>query len=347
MSPRAADEDDAGEVPHPRRTPVLFGHAAAEAALLSAYRSGRVPHAVLLAGPPGIGKATLAYRMARFVLAHPDPAARAVQEAASLFVEPKNPVTRRIAAQAQPDLLVIERTVNDKGVLHKQIAVNDIRKTIGFFGSTAGEGGWRIAIVDAVDELNKSGANALLKILEEPPARALLLLVSHSAARVPATLRSRCRTVTLRPLAQDEVAAAVAAATQANADDAEIVAAAAAADGAVARALAFLDEGALDLRQQAVDLLDKLPATDAKALHALGEALAGTDPQPLAAFIDTINAWLSRRLTREQNALDRMARLAEASENINRAVRDAETYNLERKPLVFGIFGLLAEATRG
>ncbi|MFZ3311864.1 MAG: DNA polymerase III subunit delta', partial [Xanthobacteraceae bacterium] len=112
-------------------------------------------------------------------------------------------------------------------------------------------------------------------------------------------------------------------------------------------ALAFLDEGALDLRQQAVDLLDKLPATDAKALHALGEALAGTDPQPLAAFIDTINAWLSRRLTREQNALDRMARLAEASENINRAVRDAETYNLERKPLVFGIFGLLAEATRG
>ena len=347
MSRRGTDEGDIEEVPHPRITTALFGHASAEAALLSAYRSGRVPHAFLLSGPLGIGKATLAYRMARFVLAHPDPAMRDVQQAASLFVDPKNPVARRIAAQAQPDLLVIERTLNDKGVLHKQIAVEDIRKTVGFFGSTAGEGGWRVAIVDAVDELNRSGANALLKILEEPPRRALLLLVSHSAARVPATLRSRCRIVTLRPLAEAEVAAAAAAAMQSTADDAEIAAAAAAADGSVARALALLDAGALDLRRQALDLLDRLPATDAKALHTLGEALAGTDPAPLAAFIDTINGWLSQRLTREQNALGRMARLAEASESINRAARDAETYNLERKPLVFGVFGLLAEATRG
>ena len=347
MSPRAANEDDAGEVPHPRLSSMLFGHAVAEAALLSAYRSGRVPHAFLLAGPPGIGKATLAYRMARFVLAHPDPAAREVREATSLSVDPEDPVARRIAAQAQPDLLVIERTLNDKGVLHKQIAVEDIRKTVSFFGSTAGEGGWRIAIVDAVDELNRSGANALLKILEEPPERALLLLVSHSAARVPATLRSRCRIVTLRPLPAGDVAAAAAAAMQSSADDPDIAAAAAAADGSVSRALALLDEGALDLCRQAIALLDRLPSTDAKALHALGDALAGTDAAPLAAFLDTINAWLSQRLTREGNALDRMARLAEASERINTAARDAETYNLERKPLVFGVFGLLAEATRG
>jgi len=348
MSPRGADEDDdIVETSHPRATTVLFGHAVAEAALLSAYRSGRVPHAFLVAGPPGIGKATLAYRMARFVLAHPDPAAREVQAANSLLVDADHPVARHIAAQAQPDLLVIERTLNDKGVLHKQIQVDDIRKTVTFFGSTAGEGGWRIAIVDAVDELNKSGANALLKVLEEPPRRALLLLVSHSAARVPATLRSRCRILTLRPLAEAEVAAAVAAASGAAADDADIAVAAAAADGSVARALAFLDEGALALRQQALELLDRLPALDGRALHALGEAIAGTDPQPLAAFVDTVNVWLAQRLTREHDALERMARLAGASENINRAARDAEIYNLERKPLVFSVFGLLAEATRG
>src|ERR1700735_3066963 len=318
MSPRAAtDDDDIDEVPHPRITTELFGHAAAEAALLAAYRSGRVPHAFLIAGPQGIGKATLAYRMARFVLAHPDPAAPDVQAAGSLAVDAKNPVARRIAAQAQPDLLILERTLNDKGVLHKQIAVEDIRRTVAFFGSTAREGGWRIAIVDAVDELNKSSANALLKVLEEPPQRALLLLVSHSAARVPATLRSRCRILTLRPLVETDVAAAVAMATGSPADDAEVIAAAAAADGSVSRALAFLDSDALELRQRALDLLDKLPTLDTGALHALGEAIAGTDPLPLAAFLDTINAWLSLRLDRDRGEIGRLARLADASERIN------------------------------
>jgi DNA polymerase-3 subunit delta' len=115
----------------------------------------------------------------------------------------------------------------------------------------------------------------------------------------------------------------------------------------VSRALALLDGDALELRQQALDLLDKLPAVDAGALHALGEAIAGTDPQPLAAFLDTINAWLSSRLDRDRGEVGRLNRLADASARINAAARDVETYNLERKPLVFGVFGLLAEATRG
>jgi DNA polymerase-3 subunit delta' len=315
MSPQPREPT---ETPHPRATAALFGHAGAENVLLAAYRSGRVPHAFLIVGGKGIGKATLAYRTARFVLAHPDPAAAEVKAAASLAVDPEHPVARRIAAQAQGDLLVLERTFNDKGVLRQQIAVDDVRRTVSFFGSTAGEGGWRIAIVDAVDELNRSGANALLKVLEEPPQRTLLLLVSHSAARVPPTLRSRCRILTLRPLAANEVALA-----------------------------AFLDEDALALRQAALDELERLPAVDSNALHALGDALAGTDPQPLTAFVDTVNVWLSQRLDGNPAEIGRMARLAEAWERINQAARDVETYNLERKPLVFGVFGWLAEATRG
>jgi DNA polymerase-3 subunit delta' len=345
MSPQASEDDS--ETPHPRAVQVLFGHADAEAALLAAYRSGRIPHAFLIVGPKGIGKATLAYRMARFVLAHPNPAVPEVKAATSLAVDRDNPVARRIAAQGQPDLLILERTLNDKGVLHKQIRVEDVRESVPFFGSTAREGGWRVAIVDAVDELNASGANALLKVLEEPPQRALLLLVSHFASRVLPTIRSRCRILTLRPLDEGDVAAAVAAATGSAATDPEIIAAAAASDGSVARALALLDGDALELRQQALDLLDRLPALDTKALHALGEAIAGTDPLPLAAFLDTINVWLSRRLDRDQGEIGRLNRLAEASERINEAAREAEIYNLERKPLVFGVFGLLAAATRG
>jgi DNA polymerase III subunit delta' len=344
-----ASEEEAAETPYPRATADLFGHAGAEAAFLAGYRGARVPHAFLIVGPKGIGKATLAYRIARFVLAHPDPAAPAVQKAKSLAVDANDPVARRVAAQGQGDLLVLQRTPNEKGVLRQQIAVDDVRRTVSFFGSTAGEGGWRIAIVDAVDELNRSSANALLKVLEEPPERALLLLVSHAAARVPPTLRSRCRLITLRPLTEPDVAAAVAAATGTTATDPQVHAAAAAAEGSVARALALLDEDALALRQQALDLLDGLPALDPNAMHALGDALAGTDPQPLASFIDTVNAWLSGRLDREgrdRAAIGRLARLAEVWERINQAARDAAEYNLERKPLVFSVFGLLAEATR-
>jgi DNA polymerase III subunit delta' len=342
-----ADEDDEAEAPHPRAVTTLFGHQAAEQAMLAAYRSGRVPHAFLIVGPKGIGKATLAYRMARFVLAHPDPAAAAVQDAASLAVSSDHPVARRVVARAQGDLLVLERTVNERGVLRQQIAVDDVRRTVSFFGSTAGEGGWRIAIVDAVDELNASGANALLKILEEPPQRALLLLISHSAARVPATLRSRCCVIRLRPLAEADVAAAVSAGTGSAASDPQVAAAAAAAEGSVFRALALLDEDALELRQRATALLERLPALNTDALHALGDALAGTDPQPLATFVDTINAWLSRRVEAAPEEIGRLARLADAWERINCSARDAATYNLERKPFVFGVFGLLAEATRG
>ena len=344
MSPAAIEPEEA---PAPRLTDVLYGHADAEAALLAAYRDGRLPHAFLLLGPKGIGKATLAYRMARFVLAHPDPTVPQVQAATSLAVDPGHPVARRMAAQAQGDLLVLERTANEKGVLRQQIAVEHVRRTVPFFGATAGEGGWRVAIIDAVDELNRAGANALLKVLEEPPHRALLLLVCNSAARVPATLRSRCRVLTLRPLTAGEVAAALAAAAGRASNDPQIQAAAAAAEGSVGRAFAFLDGEALALRQRALDQLDRLPALDTGALHGLGDALAGTDPQPLAAFVDTVNAWLAQRLDRNQTDIDRLARLAEAWERINQAARDAETYNLERKPLVFSVFGLLAEATRG
>jgi len=343
---RRSREEDV-EPPHARETTAFFGHAAAERALLDAYRGGRIPHAWLIGGPPGIGKATLAYRMARFVHAHPDPAAPAVQAAASLAIDPEHPAVRRIAARAHGGLLVLERTEGESGALRTVITVDEVRRTIGFFGRTAGEGGWRICIVDSADELQyPQGSNALLKILEEPPRRALLLLASHAPGRLLPTIRSRCRQLALRPLAPEDIARAAAAALGRSADEEEVAEAAAAADGSVGRAVQLLAGDALKVRERVTELLAALPSVDAMALHALGDALGRADPQAFAAFVDTVRDWLTARLGRGSGEPARLAQVAEVWEKLNGAAREVEVFNLDRKPMVFAVFGLLAEAAR-
>jgi DNA polymerase-3 subunit delta' len=332
----------------PRTNSFLYGHADAEHTLLDAYRSGRLPHAWLIAGPLGIGKATLAYRMARFVLSHPDPNSPSVATAASLAVDADEPVARRIAVQAHGALLVLERTINEKtGKLRQDVQVDDVRRTVSFFGSTAAEEGWRIVVVDSVDELNPNGANALLKVLEEPPRRSLLLLVSHSTARVLPTIRSRCRVLMLRPLSAEDVAHAAAAAIGGDASDPGVIAAAAAAEGSVRRVLALLDRNTLDLRNRIVSLLDRLPAVEPQGMHMIGDRLFGTDPATLAAFVDTVNGWFAARVRAGAQQSAMLHRLALAFEKFNAAARETEEFNLERKPLVFNTFAWLAEACRG
>jgi DNA polymerase-3 subunit delta' len=344
----ARQVETAAAIAHPRETLALFGHRDAELALLDAYRSGRIPHAWLIGGAQGIGKATLAYRMARFVLAHRDPLAPAVQAARTLAVDPSHPVARHVAAGAHGGLLTLERTLNDKGVMRTVITVDETRETISFFGSTAAVEGWRVCIVDTVDELNANAANALLKVLEEPPRQSLFLLVSHAPARVLPTIQSRCRKLPLRPLAIGDVIKAAAAASHRPVDDPALTEAADAAEGSVARALTLLGGDALKLHQRTASLLNTLPQIDPRELHALGDALGGSDRVALAAFIDTVDRWVTERLRADDinaNAnLPRLARLAEVWEKINRAARDTAEYNLERKPLVFSVFGLLAEA---
>jgi DNA polymerase III subunit delta' len=333
---------------HPRETNALFGHREAEQALLNAYRSGRIPHAWLIGGAQGIGKATLAYRMAKFVLAHRNPGAAEVQGASTLQIERSDPVARHVAAGAHGSLLTLERTLNDKGVLRTVITVDETRETISFFGSTAAVEGWRVCIVDTVDELNPNAANALLKILEEPPRQSLFLLVSHAPARVLSTILSRCRKLPLRPLAIADVVGAAALAANIASDDPALAEAAEAAEGSVARALTLLGGDALKLQQKTTALLATLPRVDPRELHALGDALGLSDRVALAAFIDSVDRWVGARLrTENANAeLPRLARLAEVWENISRAARETQDYNLERKPLVFSVFGQLAEATR-
>lgn len=332
----------------PRETTSLYGHNEAEATLLDAYRGGQCPHAWLIGGAQGIGKATLAYRMARFVLAQPLPQAPSVQNASSLAIDAEHPAARHIAAGTHGGLLVLERTLNDRGVLRTEISVDNVRETVAFFGSTAAAGGWRVCIVDTVEELNANSANALLKVLEEPPARSLFLLISNAPARVLPTIQSRCRKLKLRPLDPADVARAAADAAEIAPTDASLQEVAALAEGSVARALMLLGGATLGLQQRMETMLQALPQVDPKALHGLGDALAGTDRVALLTFADTVERWLGRQLAGSDPKADlpRLARLSEVWEKVTRAVRDTQDYNLERKPLVFSVFGMLAEAMR-
>jgi DNA polymerase III subunit delta' len=341
------DEDADVAPPPPRETLRWFGHEEAERTLLDAYRSGRMPHAWLIGGPPGIGKATLAYLMARFVLAHPDSSAPQLQSASSLALPPDDRAVRLVSAQGHPDLLVLERRPGESGALRTVIAVEDVRRLVPFLGSTAGEAGWRVVVVDSADELNAAGANALLKLLEEPPRRCLFLIVSHAPGRLLATIRSRCRRLLLRPLAGADIARAVGAALGRDPNDTGVQKAASAADGSVAHAIALLGGPLLAVRERVIELLARLPQTDPRAMHALGESLERADRLVLATFVDVVRDWLSARLAREQGQGGHLMRLAQAWDDVNRTAREVETFNLERKPLVFRIFGWLAEAARG
>ena len=346
--PAAASEEpedgDSG-APRPRETAVLFGHGTAERTFLAAWHSGRVPHAWLLGGEPGIGKATLAYRMARFVLAHPDPAHG--PGADTLAVDPAYPAARRVAAGSHADLLVLERTPDDRtGRMRTVITVDQVRRLSGFFGSTAGEGGWRVAVVDRADELKYPEAcNALLKMLEEPPPRSLFLLVSQAPGRLLPTIRSRCRLMALRPLGQEDVVRAAAAALGAP-PSADVVAA---ARGSVARAIALADGRAGAVREKVAELLAALPDPDPRALHALADTLDRDRDRGglLEVFADAVRDWLSARLAADAADLARLARFADLWERLNRSVGEAQTFHLEKKPLVFLLFRLAADAVRG
>ena len=346
MSKRSEEPQLAARLP--RETVSLYGHREAEGVLLDAYRGGQCPHAWLIGGPHGIGKATLAYRMARFVLAQPVPSAPAVQNAESLAVDASHPAARHIAAGTHGGLLVLERTLNDRGVLRTEISVDAARETVPFFGSTSADGGWRVCIVDTVDELNANSANALLKVLEEPPARSLFLLVSNAPARVIPTIQSRCRKLNLRALEAADVVRAVTDATGMSADDRTLTEAAGLAEGSVARALMLLGGETLGLQHKTEALLKALPQVDPKGLHGLGNSLAGTDRAALLAFVDTLERWMAAQLRAggPRTDLPRLARLSEVWEKIGRAVRETQEFNLERKPLVFSVFGMLAEAMR-
>jgi len=292
--------------PHPRETGRLFGQDAAERGLLGAWAEGRLHHAWLLRGPRGVGKATLAYRIARALIAD-GPGSGAAEglfgaEAPAIPTSldaPENcPVAARIRAQSEPRLAVLRRTVGERtGRLRTQISVDDVRSVKRFLSLTAADGGWRAVIVDAADEMNSSAANALLKVLEEPPARTGLLLVSHSPAALLPTIRSRCRSLDLRPLGAEALAAALAEAgapvAAAQAEPLAIL-----AGGSVGEALRLAAGGGVALYDRLVALHGRGKGIERAAMVELAEQVAGRGAEASYELVARLTLTLLGRLAR-------------------------------------------------
>ncbi len=342
-----------GDLPHPRDRAALHGHAEAERGLLHAYRSGRLAHAWLIGGPRGVGKATLAWRFARFVLAHPDPGAPEVAAARDLGVPQGHPVWARLGAGSHGDLAVLRREWNDRSKrFFDEIRVDDVRKVLGLFQRSAGAGGYRVCVIDSADDLNRSSANALLKLVEEPPPRALFLIVAHRPAQVLPTILSRCRRLPLGPLGPDALRAAV---TDVLAEAGAPIPAAldpvlARSGGSAGRALALLDDARSILDGALRAELDRLPALDWRALHALADRLVAADRAGAAdVVLDTVLDWLDARardLARAATPPRRLAPLAEVWDKVRGAAREAEALNLDTRPLLLSVFADLAQAVR-
>jgi DNA polymerase III subunit delta' len=372
---------DGTSPPEPRRNPDLLGHESAERQFLAAWQAGRVPHAWLITGPEGIGKATLAYRIARFVLS-----GGGEQGGAGLFgsapppeetllrIEPGHPVFRRVASGGHADLMSLERSFagtddDDKDPRDRKrktvIGIDEVREAGAFLRLTPAEGGWRVLIVDSADEMNPNAANGILKMLEEPPKRALILLISHAPSRLLPTIRSRCCALRLAPLADDTVATLIGRyrADIAAEDAAGLVRL---GEGSVGRALALAEEGALDLYRDIVALLTQLPRPDTAALHAFGDRLGRQGAESAFRTAGALIAWWIGRMIRDGAAgLDTppvvpeeagcAARLLAASgvdrwlevwDKITRLLDQTDRLHLDRKQVVLNVFAELGSAAR-
>ena len=349
---------------HPRQTPVLLGQDPAQKRMLDIVRSGKMAHAWLLTGPEGVGKATFAYHLSRFLFKHPR-ADDIPANADTLHVSPDDRIFHQVAALGATDLMVLRPGFDDRRKrLRSEITVNEVRQVNRFFNHTAGSGGWRICIIDNADQMNVSAANAVLKILEEPPGQTLFLLISHTPNRLLPTIRSRCSTLVLDRLAETDIARIIDA--QQNESlaiptaDRDILIRLAA--GSAGRALMLAAGGGAAIYRDIQAIMSTLPRLDLAAGHALADRLGrhGADRQFdlfFSLLMDQIAAMLRGQITGQSNrhsgdeeqmgappmTPSASRRWSGTWQKIMASRREAKTLNLNRKQLVLSTLFLLEE----
>ena len=361
MASGKTDTAEAPSVPHPRQAPDLLGHSAAEDVLLRAWSSGRLPHAWLITGARGIGKATLAYRFAKFALSGGGEAGGLFGDGPdSLGLDADHPVSRQVAAGSHPDIFALEPFMQREQRSLKpsaEILVEHVRQAVHFCFMTPSSSDWRVIVVDPAEEMNANAANALLKVLEEPPSQAVLLLVSHAPARLLPTIRSRCAQLSLGALDEASMAGLLDRhLPELEGDDRAALALL--AEGSIGRALDLHKAGGLKLYRELVDLLTGLPQLDTGRLHAFADKLAqGQDPTAFRLGGELLAWWLGRLIRAkargetpddvvagEGAATARLAARADLEqwlglwEKIAGLFRRAERANLDRKQVVLTAF---------
>jgi DNA polymerase III subunit delta' len=362
--------DAAPETLAPRANPHLLGHEGAELELGRLALAGRLPHAILLSGPRGIGKATMAFRLARFLFARPDAGAAGDPDSVGndrLATDPASTVFRRVASGGHADLLTVERAYDARRRrLRSEIVVEDTREIADFFRLTAAEEGWRIVIVDGAEEMNRNAANALLKILEEPPRRALLLLVSHNPGRLLPTIRSRCRGFPLTALGPPVVRDLLAR-YRPNLAKSQAEALAGLAGGSIGRAIELADVDGLALYQSILEMLAQIPRLDIARLYAFADQIARPEAEHIHRTTEELLlqflARMIAQIVRGGSAADELsagesaamqplaarcdaAQWAELRDRIDRDFIAAEQLNLDRKQAILGAFFAIAELAR-
>ncbi len=333
-------------LPHERNR--LIGHRETEKELLDAYRSERLHHAWILGGPKGIGKATLAFRFAQFVIANPDRFGVVVASAQDLAVPEEHPVSRQIKAGGHPNVLHLRRPWDEKSKRFKSdLPVDEVRRTVSFFGTTASAKAWRICIVDAADDMNASSANALLKILEEPPVRCLFLVLSHAPGRLLPTIRSRCRRLDLAPLTPDDIRQGL----QELASDAvpggeDLREIAETADGSLRSAITLLSGDGLTIARGVKRLAENAGQLDLASVHALADMVSARgQTDNWENFQHVIQIWLHEKMRTElAQGVGVARRYVDIWQKTNQAIRDSDALNLDRKQVVLDFFLALRAA---
>ncbi|MCP5381793.1 MAG: DNA polymerase III subunit delta' [Kordiimonadaceae bacterium] len=364
----------------PRKTLNLTGHEGAERLFLDAFNAGKIHHAWMITGPKGIGKATLAYKMARFLLNNPPEEDEGpglfgdVLEkvaALSLDTDIESRENSQISAGSHADLLVIERTEDPKtGKLRNNILVDDVRKINDFFHKTSTAGGWRVAIVDTADEMNRNAANAILKILEEPPSNSILIILAHAPGRLLPTIKSRCRMLPLKPL-KSETVKEILQSKFPDMDEHFIDGYVALTNGSPGKAISLINHDGLKLYGDLLSLLSSMPDINVPLMHKFADEITSRKSGDMfQLFHELLSRFISRMirhvsyqgtshihnikpalenefaLMEKLGAIIPLDQWAELWEKIAEKMKATDALNMDPKQTVLDILNMISAALR-